>query len=894
MSQYLRLILLTLAIFVIDVVSVHAQIYTVTDLGTNVGNAVNDAGQITGYTTGNSSVLPEHAFFLASSTNLAQLTDLGTLGGNSIGYSINANAAIAGTYNDNSHVNNSVDSDAHPCYWPNPTTTAIALSSLVDYGTLTINTGNTEPLNVASDVRNYSYTQSINNAGMIAGLGDTITYTPVGTDSTTGLEYGIWEAGPAHGCLWQPGSQYPQDLGSLDYNDNFEDVGNSYAYGINNANRIVGETDTYLLDANGNPISHACYWDAGSSIPVDIDQVSTGSEANSINDNGQITGYRVTNGGATACVWSPNSGGTWDVQDINAPAPYNASAGGSINNAGQVVGNCYTVTGLPNITVSGFHPFLWSPGDKQMKDLNTLIDPNSGWTLTEATCISNTGYITGVGTYEGVPHTFVLKPVLWGARVQLTRANPTQTINDYLVSFENRQVTLLSGLSFNTTGQIIADEKAKISVDDIISIQVLPDHPDTQNPADIPSEAGFNKYLITPGVGKGMPTPKYSAKNVVELGQLVGDSIPSPNIGFSNGNWNTIFYQFPGHYSRYPKPFSKDAGYSFYAIPRVPGATSYQNIYADLTDAASSLHLSALGIQKNRAIPRQVLYGIAWQESPDPYDPNPIAKGNGWNQFGYITYYKNKKAVYDYDSKYGSTNYTMVTVDGGIGIMQITGGIAFDLATKVPLPDGLDTLSSQLTVLYGISGEPAYNIQAGAYLLDENWATAPSLFKNNASPEFLDHWYYAVGSYNGSGQSYVESVWNWIRTAPYQSVLPGINDPGLNPVLLPTATSNAMFGDFDLDGQVDIMLSNFQRGRSIKGQTPISVQLTPLHPGFVVTQAVATVQTGKQTSSQINLIDDGSGLWTGNIPSTLASTAKYYFFLDITGGGLTKRAVLYK
>ena len=33
-------------------------------------------------------------------------------------------------------------------------------------------------------------------------------------------------------------------------------------------------------------------------------------------------------------------------------------------------------------------------------DLNTLIDPASGWTLTSALGISNTGWISGIGVFD--------------------------------------------------------------------------------------------------------------------------------------------------------------------------------------------------------------------------------------------------------------------------------------------------------------------------------------------------------------------------------------------------------------------------------------------------------------------------------------------------------------
>ena len=46
-----------------------------------------------------------------------------------------------------------------------------------------------------------------------------------------------------------------------------------------------------------------------------------------------------------------------------------------------------------------------------MTDLNTLIDPSSDFTLTEATGISNTGFITGTGfDKDGNQVAFLLTP----------------------------------------------------------------------------------------------------------------------------------------------------------------------------------------------------------------------------------------------------------------------------------------------------------------------------------------------------------------------------------------------------------------------------------------------------------------------------------------------------
>lgn len=46
-----------------------------------------------------------------------------------------------------------------------------------------------------------------------------------------------------------------------------------------------------------------------------------------------------------------------------------------------------------------------------MFDLNTLVDPASGWTLTDARDINGGGQISGSGLFAGQRHAVLLKPV---------------------------------------------------------------------------------------------------------------------------------------------------------------------------------------------------------------------------------------------------------------------------------------------------------------------------------------------------------------------------------------------------------------------------------------------------------------------------------------------------
>ncbi len=89
--------------------------------------------------------------------------------------------------------------------------------------------------------------------------------------------------------------------------------------------------------------------------------------------------------------------------DLHALDPSHMSITYAINDQGQIVGDT-----LPAIDSDHTLATFWQNG--QGYDLNTLIGPNSGWVLTNATGITQDGTIVGTGTYNGVPEIFLLTP----------------------------------------------------------------------------------------------------------------------------------------------------------------------------------------------------------------------------------------------------------------------------------------------------------------------------------------------------------------------------------------------------------------------------------------------------------------------------------------------------
>jgi probable HAF family extracellular repeat protein len=101
-----------------------------------------------------------------------------------------------------------------------------------------------------------------------------------------------------------------------------------------------------------------------------------------------------------AFVYSANTGMMTDLGTLPGRDQSRAS---DINDLGQVVGVSFNDTGFTAA-------FVWS-ASTGMQDVNNLLPSNSGWALVSAEGISNSGLITGSGTFNGqVQHAYLLTP----------------------------------------------------------------------------------------------------------------------------------------------------------------------------------------------------------------------------------------------------------------------------------------------------------------------------------------------------------------------------------------------------------------------------------------------------------------------------------------------------
>lgn len=328
----------------------HAAVqYKVSDLGNLGGTFSHGLGvNNNGLVSGFSHLadnIAEHAFV---GLDASLPLDIGTLGGSySQAYGINNFGQVVGSA--------SLPGDAlfHAFSWQGgiapPVSPLTDLKPLVDPG--------------------YSRALSINDNGQAAGFSST-------------------PAGSEHAVIWQKNGTVT-DLGTLD------GTGNSQGMAINFSGQVAG-----FSTLTGNKFTHAVLWANG--LKQDLGTLGGSySAAYGINTAGEVTGGATTAQDAAthAFLWKP--GQVPPMKDLGSLGG-SFSEGYGISAGGEVVG-CSTT-----INDAAQKAFLWQNGSG-LQDLNTLIDPASGWNLIEARGISEDGaYITGIGKLNGEYRAFLL------------------------------------------------------------------------------------------------------------------------------------------------------------------------------------------------------------------------------------------------------------------------------------------------------------------------------------------------------------------------------------------------------------------------------------------------------------------------------------------------------
>jgi probable HAF family extracellular repeat protein len=318
---------------------------TLSDWGTSNATAINNNGQVVGKaSTGELNAQGndiQHAFLWDGAMH-----DLGVIGGtsaslNSYAYGIDDKGQIVG----NSQITGG-GTDSYAYIYNNG-----SMQNLAVVGSA--NGINSNGQVVGSGYNNHAFIR--NSDGTFIDLGCLSTYT--GTRSSgqainssgqvAAYEgTGMGQGGTAKAFIWSNGSR--QGLGTLGGTG-------SAAYGINDAGQVVGESAT-----PGDAYAHAFFWNG--SAMKDLGTFGDSSQANDINNNGQVVGmsdgvfadFMQTH----AVTWTINADGSVTMTDLNdlvAGQGWSLGEATAINDKGQIVGWGYNEN-----NPFGWHAFLLS------------------------------------------------------------------------------------------------------------------------------------------------------------------------------------------------------------------------------------------------------------------------------------------------------------------------------------------------------------------------------------------------------------------------------------------------------------------------------------------------------------------------------------------------------
>jgi len=157
------------------------------------------------------------------------------------------------------------------------------------------------------------------------------------------------------------------------------------ATAINESGQAVGISGQCGDAVGGASAEHMLLWQNGTVTSLPTLGGSYWNTPMDINNNGDVTGFSdhsgdsVSNPNFTTFIWTKKGG----TEDLGALSGDNISEGLGINDSDVIVGVSYP---------SG-HGFVWSGGT--MQDLNNLLPPNSGYTITDAQDVNDAGDITG-------------------------------------------------------------------------------------------------------------------------------------------------------------------------------------------------------------------------------------------------------------------------------------------------------------------------------------------------------------------------------------------------------------------------------------------------------------------------------------------------------------------
>jgi hypothetical protein len=240
-----------------------------------------------------------------------------------------------------------------------------------------------------------SFVRAINEPGTTVGAVDKY--------DSLGVNKGI------RAVRWDASGTAATELGNL--GTDASGATRSVAWAINDSGTAVGWAVRYTASGESTTFGRAVRWDASGTVATELGNLGTdglgrtSSFANAINDAGAAVGYayKYDSEGQelfeSAVRWDVSGAATelgrLNITGYGATLPSQAQ---DINNSGSAVGWVVKYDDDSD-TVLGTSAVYWGL-DGLAVDLNTLIDPASGWTLNFAIDISDTGWVAGHGTFD--------------------------------------------------------------------------------------------------------------------------------------------------------------------------------------------------------------------------------------------------------------------------------------------------------------------------------------------------------------------------------------------------------------------------------------------------------------------------------------------------------------
>jgi probable HAF family extracellular repeat protein len=239
-----------------------------------------------------------------------------------------------------------------------------------------------------------STARAISSNGLVAGFsiadGETQAFlhngsalVPLGTlGGTSSTAHGVNALGQVTGQSTNDSGQFRAYLYSSGSMTDLGTLGGDFAFGagINNAGQVVGESS---FNFEPIPDVHAFLYQDGEMRDLGTLGGRLSSAA-AINEAGLIAGHSSTEDGFEHAFLYAD-GMMIDLGTLGG----GRSFGYGINGLGQVVGTSELAEGFDR------HAFIYSGG--VLTDLNSLIDPASGWVLLEARGINDLGQVAAFG-----------------------------------------------------------------------------------------------------------------------------------------------------------------------------------------------------------------------------------------------------------------------------------------------------------------------------------------------------------------------------------------------------------------------------------------------------------------------------------------------------------------